>query len=58
MNVPIVSSEEYGRDLRDVADTFERRREEYSLNAKGNFQFERVIGGWRNRPVLDLRLKR
>ena len=30
----------------------------YSTNAKGNFQFDRVINGWRNRPVLDLRLKR
>ncbi len=30
----------------------------YSLNAKGNFQFDRVITGWRKRPVLDLRLKR
>ena len=30
----------------------------YSTNAKGNFQFERVITGWRNRPVLDLRLKK
>ena len=25
---------------------------------KGNFQFDRVILGWRDRPVLDLRLKR
>ena len=30
----------------------------YSTNAKGNFQFDRVIGGWRDRPVLDLRLKK
>ena len=30
----------------------------YSTNAKGNFQFDRVISGWRNRPVLDLRLKK
>ena len=30
----------------------------YSTNAKGNYQFNRVIGGWRDRPVLDLRLKR
>ena len=29
----------------------------YSTNAKGNFQFDRVISGWRDRPVLDLRLK-
>jgi len=30
----------------------------HSPNAKGNFQFERVITGWRGTPVLDLRLKR
>jgi len=30
----------------------------YSTNAKGNFRFDRVISGWRNRPVLDLRLKK
>ena len=29
----------------------------YSTNAEGNFQFDRVISGWRDRPVLDLRLK-
>ena len=34
------------------------RVSEYSPNAKGNFQFDRVITGWRNRPVLDLRHKR
>jgi hypothetical protein len=27
-------------------------------NAKANFQFERVIRGWRGGPVLDLRLKK
>nr|AEH95305.1 putative membrane transport protein [Aplysina aerophoba bacterial symbiont clone AANRPS] len=32
--------------------------ERYSPNAKGNFQFDRMITGWRNRPVLDLRLKK
>ncbi len=31
---------------------------ESSPNAKGNFLFDRVITGWRDRPVLDLRLKR
>jgi hypothetical protein len=25
--------------------------------AKGNFQFERLITGWRDRPALDLRRK-
>jgi len=30
----------------------------YSPYTKGNFQFERVVTGWRNIPILDLRLKR
>ena len=31
----------------------------HSTYAKGNFEFERVVTGWRaSRPVLDLRLKR
>jgi hypothetical protein len=30
----------------------------YSPNAKGNFQFERVITGWRGTPLVDLRLKK
>ena len=30
----------------------------YSLNAKGNFRFEREIGGWRGGSVIDLRRKR
>jgi hypothetical protein len=29
-----------------------------SPNAKGNFQFDRVVAGWRNMPILDLGLKR
>ena len=29
-----------------------------SLNAKGNFRFEREIGGWRGGSVADLRRKR
>jgi hypothetical protein len=28
-----------------------------STYAKGNFQFERVVTGWRTQSVLDLRLK-
>ena len=32
-------------------------RGDYSPNAKGNFQFERVIVGWRTQTVLDLRRK-
>jgi hypothetical protein len=30
---------------------------QHSPNAKGNFQFERVVVGWRSRAVLDLRRK-
>jgi hypothetical protein len=30
----------------------------HSTYAKGNFQFERVVAGWRTRAVLDLRLKK
>ena len=30
----------------------------HSTYAKGNFQFERVVTGWRATPVLDLRLKK
>ena len=29
-----------------------------ALNAKGNFRFERQIVEWRDRPLVDLRLKR
>ena len=31
---------------------------DHSPYAKGNFQFERVVTGWRATPVLDLRLKK
>jgi hypothetical protein len=31
---------------------------DHSTYAKGNFQFERVVAGWRTRAVLDLRLKK
>jgi len=37
-------------------DIVEVERED-STNAKGNFQFERVIVGWRAQPMLDLRRK-
>src|SRR5712691_3810367 len=33
------------------------QRRNHSPNAKGNFQFERVVVGWRSRAVLDLRRK-
>jgi hypothetical protein len=35
-----------------------QHRRNHSPYAKGNFQFERVVTGWRGRSVLDLRLKR
>jgi hypothetical protein len=31
---------------------------DHAPNAKANFQFERLIRGWRDGPVLDLRLKK
>jgi len=30
----------------------------YSPNAKANFQFQRVVKGWRGIRVLELRLKK
>jgi hypothetical protein len=33
-------------------------RRNHSIYAKGNFQFERVVTGWRTQTVLDLRLKK
>jgi hypothetical protein len=40
-----------------VQEQIRKNRTNYFPNAKGNFQFERVITGWRNTPILDLRLK-
>ena len=35
------------------------RGSDHSPYTKGNFEFERVVKGWRSSvPVLDLRLKR
>ena len=34
-----------------------QQRGNHSPNAKGNFQFERVVVGWRSRAALDLRRK-
>ena len=31
---------------------------DYAPYTKANFQFERVMTGWRNTPILDLRLKK
>src|SRR6266849_796541 len=38
-------------------DVREQRRD-YAPYTKANFQFERVMTGWRNTPILDLRLKK
>jgi hypothetical protein len=35
-----------------------QQRRHHAPNAKANFQFERVIRGWRDGAVLDLRLKK
>ena len=35
----------------------EQKRVQDSLNAKGNFSFERRVEGWRDRPVVDMRHK-
>jgi hypothetical protein len=35
-----------------------QKRRDHSTYTKGNFQFERVVTGWRMGPVLDLRLKK
>jgi hypothetical protein len=36
-----------------------QQRRSHSPYTKGNFEFERVVRGWRTSyPVLDLRLKR
>jgi hypothetical protein len=38
-------------------DVGENRRD-YAPHTKGNFQFERVVRGWRKTQILDLRLKK
>ena len=42
---------------RVVQEEIGEQRTDHSPNAKGNFQFERVVVGWRSRAVLDLRRK-
>jgi hypothetical protein len=42
---------------REMQKDIGQQRTDHSPNAKGNFQFERVIEGWRLREVLDLRRK-
>jgi hypothetical protein len=45
------------RTVKFVEVNIGQERRTHSPNAKGNFQFERVIEGWRWRTVLDLRRK-
>ena len=47
-----------GRDAQGNDSRHTARWRRHSPNAKGNFQFERLIGGWRALPLLDLRRKR
>jgi hypothetical protein len=42
---------------RIVQKEISQQRTDHSPNAKGNFQFERVVVGWRSRAILDLRRK-
>jgi hypothetical protein len=35
-----------------------QQRTKYSPNAKGNFQFDRIVTGWRSTPLLDYRRKK
>jgi hypothetical protein len=35
-----------------------QQRTDHATYAKGNFQFERVVTGWRGISLLDLRRKR
>jgi hypothetical protein len=44
---------------RIVEEGVRQNRANHSPYTKGNFEFERVVRGWRRSyPVLDLRLKR
>jgi hypothetical protein len=40
-----------------VQEQVRQERADHSLNAKGNFRFERTIVDWRSGFVLDLRRK-
>jgi hypothetical protein len=42
---------------REVQKHIGHQRTDHAPYAKGNFQFERVIAGWREQSVLDLRRK-
>jgi hypothetical protein len=42
---------------RIVQKTIGENRADHAPNAKGNFQFDRVVTGWRGIPLLDLRHK-
>jgi hypothetical protein len=43
--------------IKDMQVDVGQQRGDYSPNAKGNFQFERMIVGWRTQRALDLRRK-
>jgi hypothetical protein len=58
---PLLLSSDRFRSLQhrvdlDEVDITEQGRK-HAPYAKGNFQFERVIAGWREQSVLDLRRK-
>jgi hypothetical protein len=47
-----------GPEVEDVVEVdVGQQRAHHAPYAKGNFQFDRVIVGWREQPVLDLRRK-
>ena len=63
LEVPVEETDERGGKKRTTRHRDEKRGipqgfATHSPNAKGNFQFERLIGGWRALPLLDLRRKR
>jgi hypothetical protein len=41
-----------------VQEQIGQQRAHHATYTKGNFQFERVVTGWRGNAVLDLRRKR
>ena len=54
----LAPSPAFGPEVEDVMKIYVReQRRKHSLNAKGNFRFERTIVDWRSGFVLDLRRK-
>ena len=70
VDAPIASFPQRGNDLaavgafgseqpfHSIEGNVRQERRAGSTNAKDNFRFERMIVGWRERPVVDLRRKR